>query len=67
MSCEQTTFFHVFVKMQRGKRLRLQTKEVVVNVYDYFKDLLKELLMPQEFHVPASFVKSFFFRTTAAL
>ena len=24
------------------------------------KDLLKELLMPQEFHVPASFVKRFF-------
>ena len=39
MSCEQTTFFHVFIKMQRGKRLRSQTKEVVANVYDYFEEL----------------------------
>ena len=26
MSCEQTTFFHPFVKMQREKKLRLQTQ-----------------------------------------
>ena len=62
-----------------GKRLRSQTKEVVANVYEYFKEIhrcrrtqgsLKELLMPREFHVPASrvyrkrklrlFVKRFF-------
>ena len=29
----------VLVKKQRGKRLRSQTKEVVVNVYDYFKEV----------------------------
>ena len=66
MSCEQTTFSLVLVKMQRGKRLRSQTKEVVANVYDYFeevsigikglKDLLNEPLMPKKFHVPASIV-----------
>ena len=28
--------FLVFVKIQRGKRLRSRTKEVVANVYDYF-------------------------------
>ena len=38
MSCEQSTLFLVFVKMQRGKRLRSQTKEVVANVYDYFEE-----------------------------
>ena len=61
------------------KRLRSQTKEVAANVYEYFEEIhrcqrtqgsLKELLMPQEFHVPASrgygnrklrpFVKRFF-------
>ena len=33
---------HVFSRaheMQRGKRLRSQTKEVIVNVYDYFEDV----------------------------
>ena len=39
MSCEHTTFSLVFVKMPTGKRLRAQTKEVVVNVYDYFEEL----------------------------
>ena len=29
----------MFVKMQRGKRLRSQTKEVAVNVYDYFEEI----------------------------
>ena len=41
MSCKQTTFSHVFSRsceMQRGKRLRSQTKEVVSNVYDYFEE-----------------------------
>ena len=38
MSCEQTTLFLVLVKMQRGKRVRSQTKEVVANVYDYFEE-----------------------------
>ena len=38
MSCEQTTLFLVLVKMQRGKRVRTQTKEVVANVYDYFEE-----------------------------
>ena len=28
----------MLVKMQRGKRLRSQTKEVVANVYDYFEE-----------------------------
>ena len=35
MSCEHTTFSLMFMKMLKGKRLRSQTKEVVVNVYDY--------------------------------
>ena len=39
MSCEQTTFSLVFVKMPTGKRLKSQTKEVVANVYDYFEQL----------------------------
>ena len=39
MSCEQTTFSLVFVKMPTGKRLRSQTNEVVVNVYEYFEEL----------------------------
>ena len=33
---------HVFSRaheMQRGKRLRSQTKEVVSNVYDYFEEV----------------------------
>ena len=38
MSCKQTTLSFVLVKMQRSKRLRSQTKEVVANVYDYFKE-----------------------------
>ena len=37
MSCKQTTLSFMLVKMQRGKRLRSQTKEVVANVYDYGK------------------------------
>ena len=36
MSCEQTTFSLVLVKMPTGKRLKSQTNTVVVNVYDYF-------------------------------
>ena len=39
MSCEHTMFSLMLVKMQRGKKLRSQTKEVVVNVYDYFEEL----------------------------
>ena len=39
MSCEHTTFSLVFVNMPTGKRLRSQTKEVVVNVYEYFEEL----------------------------
>ena len=39
MSCEHTTFSLVFVNMPTGKRLRAQTKEVVVNVYEYFEEL----------------------------
>ena len=39
MSCEQTTFSLVLVKMPTGKRLKSQTKEVVANVYDYFEQL----------------------------
>ena len=63
MSCEHTTFSLMLVNMPRGKRLRSQTKEVVVNIYDYFEELgrckqtegsLKKPLMPQNFHVPAS-------------
>ena len=38
MSCEQTTFSLVLVKMKKGRRLRSQTKEVVANAYDYFED-----------------------------
>ena len=38
MSCKQTTLSFVLVKMQRGKRLRSQTKEVVANVYDYLEE-----------------------------
>ena len=38
MSCKQTTLSFVLVKMQRRKRLRSQTKEVVANVYDYFEE-----------------------------
>ena len=38
MLCKQTTFSFVLVKMQRSKRLRSQTKEVVANVYDYFEE-----------------------------
>ena len=37
MSCEHTTFSLVFVNMPTGKTLRVQTKEVVVNVYEYFE------------------------------
>ena len=36
MSYEHTTFS---LMMPTGKRLRSQTKEVVVNVYDYFDEL----------------------------
>ena len=39
MSCEHTTFSLVFVNVPTGKRLRVQTKEVVVNVYEYFEEL----------------------------
>ena len=39
MSCEHTTFSLVFVNMPTGKRLRAQTKEAVVNVYEYFEEL----------------------------
>ena len=39
MSCEQTTFSLVLLKMPTGKRLKSQTKEVVANVYDYFEQL----------------------------
>ena len=39
MSCEHATFSLVFVNMPTGKRLRAQTKEVVVNVYEYFEEL----------------------------
>ena len=39
MSCKQTTFSLMFMKMLRGKRLRSQTNEVVVNVYDYCEEL----------------------------
>ena len=38
MSCKQTTLSFVLVKMQRGKRLRSQTKEAVANVYEYFEE-----------------------------
>ena len=38
MSCEHTTFFHVFYR-ETGKRLKSQTKEVVPNVNDYFEEL----------------------------
>ena len=38
MSCKQTTLSFALVKMQRGKRLRSQTKKVVANVYDYFEE-----------------------------
>ena len=40
MSCEQTTFFHVFVKIQ-GEETEVtnKAKEVVANVYDYFEEL----------------------------
>ena len=63
MSCKQTTFSLMFMKMLRGKRLRSQTNEDVVNVYDYCEELnrckwthgsLKKQLMPQEFHIPES-------------
>ena len=39
MSCEQTTFSLVLVKMPTGKRLKSQTNEVVVHVYDYLEEL----------------------------
>ena len=39
MSCEHTMFSHVFVIMPTKKRLRARTKEVVVNVYEYFEEL----------------------------
>ena len=39
MSCEQTMFSLVLVKMPTGKRLKSQTKEVVANMYDYFEEL----------------------------
>ena len=39
MSCEQTTFSLLLVKMPTGKRLKSQTKEVVAHVYDYFEEL----------------------------
>ena len=39
MSCEHTTFSLVFMNMPTGKRLRTQTKEVVVNVYEYFEEV----------------------------
>ena len=39
MSCKQTMFSLVLVRMQRGKRTRSQTKKVVANVYDNFDQL----------------------------
>ena len=39
MSCKHTTFFLVLVNMPSGKRWRSQTKEVAVNVYEYFEEL----------------------------
>ena len=39
MSCKQTTFSLVLVKMPTGKRLKSQTKEVVAHVYNYFEEL----------------------------
>ena len=39
MSCEQTTFSLMLMKMQREKRLRSQKRRIVVNVNDYFKKL----------------------------
>ena len=39
MTCEHTTFFLVLVNMPSGKRLRSQTEEVAVNVYEYFEEL----------------------------
>ena len=41
MSCEQTTFSLVLVKMPTEKRLKSQTKEVVAKVYDYFEELTR--------------------------
>ena len=38
MSCEQTTFSFVVVKMQR-EETQSQTKEVVANVYGYFEEV----------------------------
>ena len=51
-------FSLMLVKMPRGKRVKLQTKEAVPNVYVYFEELngrrgtkilLNELLMSQSF------------------
>ena len=39
MSCEQTTFSLMLVKMPTEKRLKSQTKEIVVIAYDYFEEL----------------------------
>ena len=38
ISCEQTTFSLVFVKMPKRKRLRSHTKEVIASLYDYLKN-----------------------------
>ena len=38
ISCEQTTFSLVFMKMPKRKRLRSHTKEVIASLYDYSKN-----------------------------
>ena len=56
---------HVFSRVHedaKRKRLRSQTKEVIVNVYDYFKEVSRcqqtqgplKRLMTKELHVPVS-------------
>ena len=63
ISCEQTTFSLVLVKMQRGRdwghkqrRLLWMSMTILRNStgINGLYDLLNEPLMPQEFHVPAS-------------
>ena len=60
---------HVFPRVRedtKAKRLRLQTKEVVANFYDYFEELHRHqciqgpLKRTADATVPASFVKRFF-------
>ena len=45
------------MSMTISRNQQASEKSAGVNV---LKDLLRELLMPQEFHVPGSFVKRFF-------